>query len=100
MLIANRKNSPLEQRQRLSRSMIWQLQRNFFDRQGIEAWRADGVPYHITSNPFIADAYAGIVICFFRDCQRAPGRTRLGTAALYCRARLGAWPVRFSLSEA
>ncbi|HYW72345.1 MAG TPA: tetratricopeptide repeat protein [Pyrinomonadaceae bacterium] len=72
MLIANRKNSPLEQRQRLSRSMIWQLQRNFFDRQGIEAWRADGVPYHITSNPFIADAYARIVFGFLRDCQRAP----------------------------
>ncbi|HVF44473.1 MAG TPA: tetratricopeptide repeat protein [Pyrinomonadaceae bacterium] len=71
MEIARKKNAPLEQRQRLSRSVLWQLQRNFFDRQGIEAWRTSGVPYHITSNPFIAAAYAKVVFGFLRDCHAA-----------------------------
>lgn len=59
----------LEKQQRLSRSRLWRLQRNFFDTQGIEAWRAGFVPHHITSNPFIADAYAKVVFGFLRDCK-------------------------------
>jgi hypothetical protein len=41
----------IEQDQRLSHSMLWELQREFFARQGT-------VPHYITSNPFIANAYA------------------------------------------
>jgi len=59
----------LERQQRLSVSRLWRLQRNFFDSKGIEAWRAGYVPHHITSNPFIADAYAKVVFGFLRDCR-------------------------------
>jgi hypothetical protein len=48
----------IEQDQRLSHSMLWELQREFFARQGVEAWRQGAVPHYITSNPFIASAYA------------------------------------------
>jgi tetratricopeptide (TPR) repeat protein len=61
------KHAPIDERQRLSRSVLWQLQRNYFERQGIEAWRAGTVPHHITSSPFIADAYAKIVLGFLRE---------------------------------
>src|SRR6185503_17993630 len=57
----------LEQRQRLSKSVLWRLQRNYFERQGIEAWRSGTVPHHITSSPFIVDAYARVVMGFLRD---------------------------------
>ena len=64
-----RKTASLEQRrQRLSRSMLWGLQRTYFDRQGIAAWNSGEVPHHITSSPFIADAYARIVSGYLRDC--------------------------------
>src|SRR6185369_11831847 len=75
MPIAEEKISPLEENQRLSESLLWRLQRNYFERQGIEAWRSGAVPHHITSSPFIADAYAKVVMGFLRDWKldrRAP----------------------------
>jgi tetratricopeptide (TPR) repeat protein len=60
---------PLEQRQRLSRSLLWKLQRNYFKREGMGAWSTGTVPHHISSSPFIADAYNRVVFAFLRDCQ-------------------------------
>ena len=59
----------LETNERLSKSLLWRLQRNYFERHGIEAWRSGAVPHHITSSPFIADAYARVVMGFLRDCN-------------------------------
>lgn len=61
----------LEQNQRLSRSLLWHFQRTFFDQQGVEAWRQGMVPFYVTSNPFIAQAYARVVFGFLRDCYAA-----------------------------
>ncbi|UCD93804.1 MAG: SAM-dependent methyltransferase [Candidatus Zixiibacteriota bacterium] len=65
----------LEQDKRLSESLIWHLQENFFDKQGINSWRDGIVPHYITSNAFIADAYARVVFGFLRDCT-PPDRSR------------------------
>jgi tetratricopeptide (TPR) repeat protein len=59
----------LEKRQRLSDSIIWNLQRNFFNQQGIRAWSQGTVPHYITDNSFIAGAYAKVVLGFLRDCR-------------------------------
>jgi len=74
MKIINKRSVPLERKQRLSRSLLWQFQRNYFERQGIGAWSAGVVPHHITSSPFIADAYARVVFGFLRDCETAAHR--------------------------
>jgi hypothetical protein len=37
----------IEQGQRQSRSLLWRLQRDFFTRQGVEAWRQRAVPHYI-----------------------------------------------------
>jgi tetratricopeptide (TPR) repeat protein len=58
----------LEEGKPLSQSILWKLQRNYFEGQGIEAWRQGTVPHYITSNPFIANAYAKVVFGFIRDC--------------------------------
>lgn len=70
-MVSHKKSAPLEQRQRLSRSILWKLQRNYFDRAGIAAWSTGAVPHHITSSPFIADSYARVVFGFLRDCHPA-----------------------------
>jgi len=57
----------LEQDQRLSQSGLWKLQRTFFEQQGIRAWSQNTIPSYITSNPFIANAYAKVVFGFLRD---------------------------------
>jgi hypothetical protein len=82
----------LEAGQRLSRSRLWQLQRNYFAKQGLGAFSSATVPHYITCNAFIAEAYARVVLGWMRD------RTRLGldaTQPLYL-VELGAGSGRFA----
>ena len=62
----------LEENVPFSQSKLWQAQREFYDKKGIDAWTSD-VPFYITSNPFIANHYAQIVIRFIQDwCRKYP----------------------------
>ncbi len=72
----------LENKQRFSKSLLWQIQRNFFEQQGIQAWQQGTVPHYITSNPHIANAYAQVVIGFLRDLYTVPKRKTADTPAL------------------
>ncbi len=56
----------IEQHKKFSQSALWRLQREYFEKQGIDAW-VNQVPFYITSNPFIARCYAKLVIAFIRD---------------------------------
>jgi len=56
----------IEQNKRFSQSALWRMQREYFDKEGINAW-VNQVPFYITSNPFIAKCYARLVIAFIRD---------------------------------
>lgn len=56
----------IEQHKRFSHSALWRLQREYFDKEGINAW-VNQVPFYITSNPYIANAYAQIALNFMRD---------------------------------
>src|SRR5436309_14545098 len=66
----------LEEPRPLSQSLLWKIQRNFFKQQGAAAWGEHIVPFYITTNPFIANAYAQVVLGFLRDCHAA---TSVGT---------------------
>lgn len=57
----------LEKNKRFSQSALWRMQREYFDKEGINAW-VNQVPFYITSNPFIANSYAQVVLAFIRDC--------------------------------
>lgn len=72
MKAAEAQPATLERKQRLSRSILWKLQRDYFADQGVGAWSSGTVPHHITSSPFIADAYARVVMGFLRDCLADP----------------------------
>lgn len=52
---------------RFSEAPIWELQRAYFEEQGINAWRSEEVPQYITSNPSIAVAYAEMIFGFLQD---------------------------------
>ncbi len=56
----------IEQHKRFSQSALWRMQREYFDKEGINAW-VNQVPFYITSNPFIANSYAQLVLAFIRD---------------------------------
>lgn len=57
----------LEAGKRLSQSMVWKLQNDFFAKQGPEAWTRGIVPQYITTNPYIANIYAKIIFGYLRD---------------------------------
>ncbi|NHN31716.1 SAM-dependent methyltransferase [Paenibacillus agricola] len=57
---------------RFSEAPIWELQRAYYEEQGIQAWQREEVPQYITSNPAIATSYAEMIMGFLQD------RARLG----------------------
>jgi tetratricopeptide (TPR) repeat protein len=61
----------LETNRRLSQSLLWKVQRRFFNQKGVRAWSEGKVPHYVTNNPFIANAYGQVVFGFLRDCQAA-----------------------------
>ena len=73
-IFADLNETLLEKDQRLSQSLIWALQRRFFEQEGVKAWSKHTIPHNITNNPFIAQAYSHVVFAFFRDCQAAKGK--------------------------
>jgi len=50
-----------------SESLIWELQRRFYERHGIEAWGGGRIPFGISTSPHIAAAYARVFFGFLRD---------------------------------
>jgi len=50
----------LEQDRPLSQSVLWNFQREFYKREGMEAWNWQ-VPFYVTSNPYIANSYASLI---------------------------------------
>ena len=67
----------LEPGRRLSASLLWRLQRRFFAERGAAAWSTGTVPSYITSNGWIANAYARVVLGWLRDAaagQLDPGQ--------------------------
>ena len=72
-----REGDVLESGKRLSESATWRLQRELFDRSGARAWNDGKVPFHITSNAYIAEAYVALAVRFIHDCAAAPAGSPL-----------------------
>lgn len=76
-----------KQRFRFSEAPIWELQRQYFEQQGLKAWNNDQVPQYITSNPMIANAYAEMILGFLQDraaageCEETVTIVELGAGA-------------------
>jgi len=56
----------LEQDRPLSQSVLWNFQREFYKREGMEAWNWQ-VPFYVTSNPYIANSYASLILRFAQE---------------------------------
>lgn len=69
----NRFTHVLEKEKRFSESLLWEAQRKYFERTGIDAWRTGVVPHYVTNNPRLAASYAEVVLGYVRDCCAIPG---------------------------
>jgi hypothetical protein len=85
----------LEEGKRLSQSLLYTLQRRYFEAAGIEAWRTGTVPHYVTSNPVMANAYARLVLSFLADGERSG---TLDIQAPVYLLELGAGSGRFAFS--
>ncbi len=64
--VDDRKDIFLEKKKRVSESLLWNLQSNYYEQQGINAWTGN-IPFYITSNPFISKCYAQVIVRFVQD---------------------------------
>ncbi|MCP4360765.1 MAG: hypothetical protein GY796_22385 [Chloroflexi bacterium] len=65
--------------QRLSQSIIWEIQRRYFLRNGIRPWLENIIPSHISSSPVMVRAYSQVVWGYLRDCAAAGADFSLDT---------------------
>ena len=56
----------IDRDKKFSESALWEFQRSYFDREGIDAWVKD-VPHYVTSNPFLANCYAQMTVRLVQD---------------------------------
>ncbi len=57
----------LEQDMRLSECLLWRVQEEFYQNAGLEAW--EDIPFYPTSNAFIGEVYADLIIHYLLDYQ-------------------------------
>ncbi|HVV81488.1 MAG TPA: tetratricopeptide repeat protein [Kofleriaceae bacterium] len=57
----------VEDRRRLSRSLLWRLQRAYYAARGAEAWTTGKVPWFVSANAALARAYAQVIDGYLRD---------------------------------
>lgn len=86
---------PIEKPTRLSLSKLWELQNAAYTQFGPKAWSSKGVPSYVTSNPYIARAYAHVVLGYFRDCLIPEARTPIDPSEPVYIFDLGAGTGRF-----
>ena len=60
-------NFEIESKKPFSESLIWQLNRIFYQDRGITAWSEGIVPYHSTSNSKVGKIYAELIFAFLKD---------------------------------
>lgn len=53
----------------LSHSFLWDLQAQYYDRSGVEAWSSGDVPFTLTSAPRVAAVFAQLLTAFLEDCR-------------------------------
>lgn len=59
-----------KQRYRYSEAPIWNIQRKYYEEEGLKAWNNDQVPQYITCNPLIGTAYAEMIFGVLQDRAR------------------------------
>lgn len=57
----------IETEKLFSESLIWQLNRDYYQKKGIEAWSKEAVPHHLTSNAVVGRTYSELIFGFLKD---------------------------------
>ena len=52
-----------------SKSLVWQLNKDFYHQNGISAWSSSIVPHQITNSSLAASVYAELIYAFLKDVE-------------------------------
>lgn len=65
------KQSPrvLEDKQVLSRSLLWRIQERYYQEKGIDAWRDGDIPSLASTNAYVARVYAEAILGWISDMR-------------------------------
>jgi tetratricopeptide (TPR) repeat protein len=61
---------PVESGKKLSSSLLWDLQRQFYEEQNVNAWSQSLVPHFVSSNAYLANCYARLIIAYATDVYK------------------------------
>mgnify|MGYP002826865013 CR=1 FL=1 len=64
---------PLEPSTRLSESVVWDIQRRYFEHAGQDAWSKGVVPHYVTTNAYVAKSYARVIAAYVEDLKAMTG---------------------------
>jgi len=53
-----------------SESKIWQLNRDYYNKEGMKAWQSGEVPHYMTSNAMVGKTYAELIFGILKDLGR------------------------------
>jgi len=61
------KHFEIDSKKSFSESHIWQLNRDYYNKKGIDAWNSGVVPHQLTSNSMVGKTYAELIFGFLKD---------------------------------
>lgn len=59
----------IEKKTPFSKSLVWQINKDFYQQNGIAAWSEDIVPHQITNSSLAATTYAELIYAFLKDLE-------------------------------
>ena len=59
----------LQEKTPFSKSLVWQLNRDFYNQNGITAWSQEKVPHQITNSSLASTTYAELIYAFLKDLE-------------------------------
>ena len=57
----------IEKRTPFSKSLIWQLNRDYYIQKGLDAWIDGTVPHYLTSNSMVGRTYSDLIFAMLKD---------------------------------
>ncbi len=67
----------VESKKPFGESLIWKLNREFYQEEGIHAWSTGEVPHHLTSNSNVGKTYAHLIFGFLKDLAQKGQMSRV-----------------------
>ncbi len=57
----------IEAHKPFSDSLIWRLSEQYYQKEGVDAWRTGTVPHNLTSSAMVGKTYAELIFAFLKD---------------------------------